>query len=225
MTHLEPSLSRSGVNITEDHSTSSSPVRRPKRKTKWKCKGKVQISEESVRDSSGSDVALVRQRKSDLRSKVPSDSNPESLESCIVAPKKLRSVGRARMRLEGLSDREPEIPVTEMTSKQKVFLRRLINRLLKENNEDSEPFAKPVDAITEGLTTYHELVQRPMDLRTLNENLGKGFYTTVKDFESDFHLIIENAIHFNGFTHEVSQSGLRLANAFTVSMASMPGRK
>lgn len=225
MTYLEPSLSRSGTNTVEDRSASPSPVPWPKRKTKWKCKGKVQISEESVRDSSGSDVALVRKRKSNLRSKVASDSNSDSLESSIVAPKKQRSEGRDRMRLENLSDKEPETPLTEMTSIQKVFLRLLINRLLKENKEDSGPFAKPVDAIAEGLTSYHKLVERPMDLRTLNENLRKGFYTTVKDFESDFHLIIENAIHFNGLTHEVSQSGLRLSNVFNVSMASMPGRK
>lgn len=63
-----------------------------------------------------------------------------------------------------------------------------------------------------------------MDLRTLKENLVKGIYPGVEDFEADFNLIIENSIRFNGLTHEVSQSGLRLLNAFNALMASLPGR-
>lgn len=227
MNYLEQNSLRSDTNTIEDHSASSSPVRRPKRKTKWKSKGTVQISEESIPDSSGSDIALVRKRRSKPQPKVAttSDSDLDSLESCIVASRKKRSKGRAGMRLEDLSDRESENPSTNMTSNHKGFLRKLINRLLKENKEDSEPFAKPVDAVAEGLPTYHEKIERAMDLRTLNENLGKGFYTTVEDFEKDFNLMIENSIRFNGLMHDVSQGGLRLSNAFNVSMASLPGRK
>ena len=129
------------------------------------------------------------------------------------------------MRLEDLSDRESEDPLTNMTHNRKSFLRKLIDRLLKENKEDAEPFAKPVDAVAEDLPTYHQEIERPMDLRTLNKNLGDGFYTTVEDFEKDFNLMIENSIRFNKLMHEVSQRGLRLLNAFNVSMASMPGRK
>ena len=227
MTHFEPHSSRSGTNMIEDHSASSSPVPRPKRKTRWKTKGKVQISEESIPDSSGSDVALVRKRRSKSQSKVTttSDSDLDSLESCIVAPGKQRPQERDRVRLEDLSDRETQTPVTGMTHNRKVFLRNLIKRLLKENKEDPEPFAKPVDAVAEDLPTYHQVIERAMDLRTLNENLGKGFYTTVEGFEKDFNLMIENSIRFNTLMHEVSQGGVRLLNAFNVSMASLPGRK
>ena len=217
---------RPGVHTIEDDSASSLPVRKPNRKAKRKFKRKAPISEDSETDSSGSDMPLVRKRKSNLRSKVATtdDSGLNSLESPIIAPRKQRSMGRDRMRLEDLSDKDSEIPVTEMTHNRKVFLRHLIDRLLKESDKDSEPFAEPVDAVAEDVPTYHQVIKRPMDLRTLNENLGKGFYITVEDFESDFNVIIENSIRFNGLMHWVSPGGLRLLNAFNVLMTSLPGR-
>lgn len=112
----------------------------------------------------------------------------------------------------------------DMTRARKVFLRHLVDRLLRENDKDSEPFAKPVDAIAEDVPTYHTVIKRPMDLRTLKENLGKRFYSAVEDFEADFNLMIENSIRFNGLTDEVSQGGLRLLNAFNALMVSLPGR-
>lgn len=218
-TNLGSSLMRPGTNTIEDDSASSLPVRKPRRKAKRKSKRKAHISNDSETHSSRSDMPLARKRRSKLRSKVATtnDSDLSSLES--PAPRKQRPKGRDRMRLEDLSDKGSEIAVTEMTHNRKIFLRHLMDRLVKENKEDSEPFAEPVDAVAEDVPTYHRVIKRPMDLRTLKENLGKGFYTTVEDFESDFKLIIENSIRFNGRTHWVSQGALRLLNAFNVLMA------
>ncbi|CAD6581277.1 MAG: hypothetical protein ASARMPRED_000568 [Alectoria sarmentosa] len=224
--YLESSLSRSSTSITEDHSTSSSPVRRPKRKPQRKSKGNFYISKDSDTEPSGPDTLLVRKRRSSLRTKVAtkSDSGSDRLESDIAPPRKQRSKRRERTRLEDSSEREPETPVSDITSTRKIFLLHLIDRLLRENDEDSEPFAKPVDAVEEEIPTYHKVIKRAMDLRTLKENLGKGVYSAVEDFEADFNLIIENSIRFNGLTHEVSQSGLRLLNVFNALMALLPGR-
>lgn len=109
-----------------------------------------------------------------------------------------------------------------MTRTRKIFLRRLIDRLLRESDEDSEPFAEPVDAVAEEVPNYYAVIKRPMDLRTLRENLGKGIYSTVESFEAAFYLIIENSILFNGLGHKVSQGGLRLLKAFRVLIASLP---
>lgn len=226
MNYFESSLSRSSTSITEDHSTSSSPVRRPKRKPQRKPKGNFYRSKDSDTEPSGPDTLLARKRRSSLRTKVAtkSDSGSDRLESDIAPPRKQRSKRRERTRLEDSSDREPETPVSDITNSRKVFLLHLIDRLLRENDEDSEPFAKPVDAVEEEIPTYHIVIKRAMDLRTLQENLGKGVYSAVEDFEADFNLIIENSIRFNGLTHEVSQSGLRLLNAFNALMALLPGR-
>lgn len=184
------------------------------------------MSEESESEPSGSDIPLARKRKSKMRPKVAikSDSGSNPLESDIVSPRKQRPNRRESIRLEHLDDRESETPVTYITRTRKLFLRRILYRLSNENEDDSEPFAEPVDIVTEDVPTYHTVIKRPMDLHTLNENLGKGSYSAVEDFEADFNLIIENSIRFNGLRHEVSQGGLRLLNAFNKLMASLPSR-
>lgn len=111
-----------------------------------------------------------------------------------------------------------------MTLTRRSFALQVVSRLLREYDEDSEPFAEPVDAVAENVPTYHTVIRRAMDLRTLKDNLNKGVYSTVADFEADFVLIIENSILFNGLAHEVSQGGIRLFNAFNALMASVPGR-
>ena len=153
----------------------------------------------------------------------PSDSSSDSSDSDIAPPQKRRSKRRERIRLEDSSDGESEAPVSDMTHARKDSLRHLIDRLIRENDKDSEPFAKPVDAIAENVPTYYKVIKRPMDLHTLKENLSKGLYSAVKDFEADFNLIIENSIRFNGLTHEVSRGGLRLLHAYNALMASLPG--
>lgn len=226
VTHLEPSLSQSSADSIEDCSTSSSPTRRPKKKIKRKSKAIIEMSEESESEPSESDIPLTRKRKSRMRPKVAikSESGSNLLESDIASPRKQRPKRRESIRLEGLDDRDSETPVTYITHTGKVFLRHILDRLSDENKEDSEPFAKPVDIVTENVPTYHTVIKRPMDLHTLKENLGKGSYSAVEDFEADFNLIIDNSIRFNGPRHEVSQGGLRLLNAFNKLMASLPNR-
>ena len=98
-----------------------------------------------------------------------------------------------------------------MTRTRKFFFRHLVYRLLKENY--AEPFANPVDAVAQDIPTYHRVIKRAMDLRTLKENLDKDLYSTVEDFEAGFNLIIENSVQFNALAHKVSQVGLRLLPA------------
>lgn len=184
------------------------------------------MSEESESESSGSDIPLARKRKSKVRPKVAikSESGSNLLESNIASPRKQRPKRGESIGLEGFNDRNSETPVTYITHTRKVILRHILDRLSDENEEDSEPFAKPVDIVTEDVPTYYTVIKRPMDLHTLKENLGKGSYSAVEDFEADFNLIIENSIRFNGLRHEVSQGGLRLLNAFNKLMASLPSR-
>ena len=109
----------------------------------------------------------------------------------------------------------------ETTHMRKIFLQRLLNRLARENAEYCEPFAKPVDAVAEGIPTYHTVIKRPMDLRTLRKNLRQEIYGTVDEFESDFHLMAENTILLNGRRHGVAQCGLHMQHAFRALTASL----
>lgn len=126
----------------------------------------------------------------------------------------------------GLDPSESNIPSKRRSKRaENLSLRRLVDRLLRENPEDSKPFAEPVNAVAEGIPDYHTVIKRAMDLRTLKANVGKEVYSTVKDFEADFYLMIQNSISYNGPTHEISERGLRLLTAFDALMVSLRGRR
>ena len=225
MNYCEPSLSESSIDSTSD-STSTPSVPRPKRQSKPKYRENLNRMGGSGQEPTGSDMPSAK--KDGYTSRTTStptvDSDLDPSESYVAPRGEPRSKRRKRIRTEDFSDRESESPLLDMTKTRKVYLCNLLNRLLRENDKDSKPFAKPVDAVADGIPTYNTVVERAIDLRTLKENLRKGFYSTVEDFEADFNLMIENSIRFNGLAHEVSRCGLRLLDAFNRLIASLPGR-
>jgi hypothetical protein len=56
-------------------------------------------------------------------------------------------------------------------------------------------FMDPVDL--QHFTDYTSLVARPMDLRTLSENLESGQYATREEFYADAQLIFDNGVTYN----------------------------
>jgi hypothetical protein len=67
--------------------------------------------------------------------------------------------------------------------------------MAKERNTINYLFLEPVD--TTFITDYPNVIKKPMDLRTLKENLEAGKYTTKEEFYADTQLIFDNAITFN----------------------------
>ena len=66
----------------------------------------------------------------------------------------------------------------------------------KERNNINYLFLEPVDATF--FEDYLVVVKRPMDLRTLKENLEDGsYYSTREEFYRDAKLIFDNAVLFN----------------------------
>ena len=65
----------------------------------------------------------------------------------------------------------------------------------KERNNINYLFLEPVDHAF--FQDYLVVVKRPMDLRTLKENLEGGNYSTREEFYSDAKLIFDNAVLFN----------------------------
>ena len=223
MSSMESSLSSSGTESTRDRSNSPSPVRKSKNQTQRRLKTKSH----TLGNSGSASLRLDTPPAKKCRLTVATRGNGalNVMESEIAPPSKSRIKETERIRLKDRCKGKSRIEILDMTHPRKVFLQRLVDRLLEENNEDSEPFAKPVDAVAMDLPTYHTVIKRAVDLRTLKENLGKGFYSTVEDFEADFNLMVENSIRFNGLAHPVSRSGLRLRSAFNALVASLPGRR
>ncbi|KAL0133738.1 hypothetical protein PUN28_001006 [Cardiocondyla obscurior] len=61
--------------------------------------------------------------------------------------------------------------------------------------EDSIPFREPVDRLEH--PEYHQIIDTPMDLRTVKEDLLGGNYETPAEFAKDMKLIFTNSRNFN----------------------------
>jgi hypothetical protein len=66
-----------------------------------------------------------------------------------------------------------------------------------EEDPKSYEFREPVPWKELGLTDYPEIIKKPMDLRTVRKNLGKGKYKRYEDFFRDVQLIWDNCKTYN----------------------------
>lgn len=76
------------------------------------------------------------------------------------------------------------------------------------------PFKEPVDAEKLGLTDYHKIISRPMDLGTVKTRVEGGYYTHPDDLAADIRLVFENARTFNPPTSDVHIMAATLSEAF-----------
>ena len=68
-------------------------------------------------------------------------------------------------------------------------------------------FAQPVDPLALGIPTYHQVIQNPMDLGTIQKQLSSGQIETHQQFGSLVRLVFHNAMTFNvDVTHRVHQN-------------------
>ena len=84
------------------------------------------------------------------------------------------------------------------------------------------PFYQPVDAEALGLTDYHTIIKKPMDLGTVKEKLESGQYRRAQDFASDVRLIFYNCYKYNPPDHDVVGMCKQLQQVFEYELAKMP---
>ena len=75
-------------------------------------------------------------------------------------------------------------------------------------------FMNPVDATAWNATDYYDIIKRPMDLSTLENNLKGYQYPNEDRFEEDVRLIFSNCYAYNGENHEVSKAAKELEAIF-----------
>ncbi|KAK5174943.1 transcription initiation at TATA-containing promoter protein [Saxophila tyrrhenica] len=115
---------------------------------------------------------------------------------------------------------KPTYSTEAMTPAQRSFLLEKVKNLKKTKN--SGPFAKPVDPVALNIPNYLTIIEKPMDLSTLETNLKKGEYNSVQAFADDFDMIISNTRRFNGDAHAVTQIGFNLEAYFRKAMETVP---
>ncbi|KAK3386416.1 hypothetical protein B0H63DRAFT_391911 [Podospora didyma] len=81
------------------------------------------------------------------------------------------------------------------------------------------PFKLPVDPVALNIPHYHKIIKKPMDLKTMEKKMSAGEYSSAKEFERDFDLIVKNCKTFNGEDHTVYEQALKLQSIFRKEMA------
>lgn len=100
------------------------------------------------------------------------------------------------------------------------FCDDVLTELRKAKHYDiNAAFMQPVDPVALNIPSYHKVIKKPMDLQTMANKLSAGEYTTAKEFEKDFDLIIKNCRTFNGEDHIVYEQALKLQELYRAEMS------
>ncbi|CAO3608282.1 unnamed protein product [Cunninghamella blakesleeana] len=160
---------------------------------------KSQINNNPVTSSSSSSTILTTSSKTPTQTSISNKSSNTSLKSSGTTPAK---------------------PLAGLYSKLDALLVKL-----KRNEQISYPFLEPVDPIALNIPHYATIVPNPMDLGTMTKKLRSGVYKSLKEFESDFRLIVTNCILFNGPDHVISGLAKQLDNVFTKEMQAIKAKE
>ncbi|KKK14726.1 hypothetical protein AOCH_001714 [Aspergillus ochraceoroseus] len=107
-----------------------------------------------------------------------------------------------------------------MTKVQHKFLLKSIQSLKRMN--DSRFYREPVDPIKLNVPHYPQIIKHPMDLGSIELRLKNNQYKDPQTVVNDFHLMVQNAVTFNGPDHLVSLEGQRLKATFEKQMVNLP---
>jgi bromodomain-containing factor 1 len=100
------------------------------------------------------------------------------------------------------------------------FCDEVLTELRKSKHYDiNSAFMNPVDPVALNIPNYHKVIKKPMDLSTMGNKLSAGEYTSAKEFEKDFDLMIKNCRTFNGEDHIVYNAALKLQDLYRAEMS------
>ncbi|EFN79615.1 transcription initiation factor TFIID subunit 1 [Harpegnathos saltator] len=101
-------------------------------------------------------------------------------------------------------------PVNRRRTDPVVVMSTILESIVNEMRDmpDVQPFLFPVNA--KAVPDYYKIIQRPMDLQTIRENLRMKKYQSREDFLADVNQIVENSKLYNGTKSSLTVAATRM---------------
>lgn len=106
------------------------------------------------------------------------------------------------------------------TTNQLQFMSRVVNAVWR--HQASHPFRSPVDTIKLGLTDYHDIIKRPMDLGTIKKRIENGFYHKSSNCIDDFRTMCSNCYAYNPKASLIVKMAKTIEQEFNKRLADLP---
>ncbi|RZC36921.1 histone-lysine N-methyltransferase ash1 [Asbolus verrucosus] len=157
-----------------------------------------------VRDRSNSSVAVSRQQA------MTPTNHGASFISHLNALQKPRNIRTRRL---AQAEENPEL---SKTIKLASVLRDIWNAVTKakdENNEVLSTFFMNMPSKRK-VPEFYQRISNPIDLGTIEQNIGTGVYLTPESFNADMNRLFANYMRFYGRTNEVGVAAVKLKKIY-----------
>lgn len=114
-------------------------------------------------------------------------------------------------------DNLPDNPMPKHQAKFALNTIKAIKRL-----RDAGPFVHPVDVVKLNVPLYYNFITRPMDLSTIERKINLNAYENPLQVVSDFNLMVDNCLKFNGESSGISRMAKNIQAQFEKHMLNIP---
>lgn len=99
---------------------------------------------------------------------------------------------------------------------------QILTQIMSNHHNITYPFMNPINGTILDMPKYDELIRFPVWLRQIADNLHRGKYPGIREFVSDFRLMLANCFRFNGIHSKVGRLAERLETLFEQKLQLLP---
>ena len=173
-----------------------------------------------MQDVPSSPAKVAREREDDDLEDGPAAKRSKT-EQDATADFKVPERPAINAQVNGTHTEALQISVPPMTQLQHKHCMRTIQNVKR--IQSSTAFRQPVDYMALNIPSYPNIITKPMDLKTLEENLKENKYFTVDAFTADFNQIVQNCETFNGRESTFTKAAYDMKASFDKNMLKIPG--
>lgn len=180
----------------------------------------IQSQDQIMQDVVFPPAKVAREREEDEIEEGPAAKRSKT-EQDAPADFKIPERPAINTQVNGTQTEVPQVTAPPMTQLQHKHCMRTIQNVKR--IQSSTAFRQPVDYVAMNIPSYPSVIPKPMDLRTLEENLKDSKYATVDAFTADFNQIVRNCETFNGRESTFTKAAYEMKASFDKNMSKIPG--